>query len=63
MYILKNKEFHKWALQEKIKDKVLVKAIQEMHHGLYEANLGGSVFDILSGINAGDSIHVAVPRV
>src|SRR3990167_194928 len=44
MQILKNKPFSQWAKKLKISDKTLVTAINEMTHGLYEANLGGHIY-------------------
>lgn len=44
MRILKNKPFSQWAKKLKISDKTLVTAINEMTHGLYEANLGGHIY-------------------
>jgi hypothetical protein len=42
--ILKNKPFSQWAKKLKIDDKTLLTAINEMTHGLYEANLGGHIY-------------------
>jgi hypothetical protein len=44
MRIFKNKAFHRWAKEQGLSNTALTKAIQEMEHGLYEANLGGSVY-------------------
>lgn len=44
MRILKNKPFSQWAKKLKISDKSLVTAINELTHGLYEANLGGHIY-------------------
>ncbi len=44
MRILKNKSFHCWSKELDLTDACLIKAVDEMSHGLYEANLGGSVY-------------------
>lgn len=44
MRIFKNKAFSRWAKEQKLTDFSLKKAIQEIGDGLYEANLGGSLF-------------------
>ena len=44
MRILKNKPFSQWAKKLKLSDKLLVAAIDEMTHGLFEANLGGHIY-------------------
>ena len=44
MLILKNKLFAQWANDLKITDSILINIIDEMTHGLYEANLGGHVY-------------------
>lgn len=44
MRIFKTKAFHRWAIDEKLSDAVLSNAVHEIEHGLYEANLGGSVY-------------------
>jgi hypothetical protein len=40
----KNKEFSKWAKKEGLSDALLLAALDEMEHGLVEADLGGNVF-------------------
>lgn len=40
----KNKTFNKWAQDEGLDDSTLLKIVDEMEQGLYEANLGGSVY-------------------
>jgi len=44
MRILKNKLFSQWAKKSRITDRTLVSAVNEMAHGLYEANLGGHIY-------------------
>lgn len=44
MHILKTKPFNRWAEELELSDFALVKAIDEMSNGLYEANLGGHVY-------------------
>ncbi|BBB14841.1 uncharacterized protein RVIR1_03180 [Candidatus Rickettsiella viridis] len=44
MRIFKNKAFSRWVKEQKLTDLSLKKAIQEIGDGLYEANLGGSLF-------------------
>jgi hypothetical protein len=44
MRIFKNKAFFSWSKEEKLTNISLKKAIQEIEDGLFEANLGGSVF-------------------
>ena len=44
MTIFKNKFFARWAKEVGIENDSLVKAVQEMEQGLYEANLGGHVY-------------------
>lgn len=44
MRVFKNRAFHRWAKEQKLDDETLRKAIQEIESGLYEANLGGSVY-------------------
>lgn len=44
MRIFKNKAFFQWAKHEKLKDAALIKAVEEMEDGLWEANLGGGVY-------------------
>jgi len=42
--ILKNKLFHHWAKGLGLTDTALIKAVDEMNQGLYEANLGGNTY-------------------
>ncbi|MBL1140801.1 MAG: type II toxin-antitoxin system RelE/ParE family toxin [Proteobacteria bacterium] len=44
MRIFKTKRFHKWASNEGLSDEVLSIAVDEMEHGLIDANLGGNVY-------------------
>lgn len=44
MRIFKNKAFNKWAMEQRVKDSTLIKAIEEMEQGSYEASLGGSIY-------------------
>ena len=44
MRIFKNKDFHKWALKQKISDPCLIKAVTEIETGLFEANLGSGIY-------------------
>lgn len=44
MRIIKNKAFNKWAKKQKIDDSALVTITKEMELGLYEANLGSSIY-------------------
>jgi hypothetical protein len=44
MRVLKNKAFNKWAAKEGISDGALRAAVEEMAHGLVDADLGGQVF-------------------
>lgn len=44
MRVFKTRSFYRWAKEQKLKDEVLKKAVQEIEEGLYEANLGGSVY-------------------
>ena len=44
MLIYKNKLFHKWMKTVSLSDSNLVKAVEEMEEGLYEANLGGNIY-------------------
>lgn len=44
MRIFKNKAFFQWAKHEKLKDAALIKAVEEMEDGLWEASLGGGVY-------------------
>ncbi|HLB43467.1 MAG: hypothetical protein A3F13_07195 [Gammaproteobacteria bacterium RIFCSPHIGHO2_12_FULL_40_19] len=44
MRVFKNNEFKKWSKKQGIEDKDLLRAVREMNDGLYDANLGGSVY-------------------
>ena len=44
MRIFKTKLFSKWARKEKLGDKQLIQAIQEMERGLVDGDLGGHVY-------------------
>ena len=44
MRILKNKPFHLWAKELGLSDASLTKTVEELSQGLYEANLGGSIY-------------------
>lgn len=44
MQIFKNKAFNKWAAKEGLSDRALQDAIEEIAHGLVDADLGGHVF-------------------
>ena len=44
MKIFKNKAFFQWAKAEGITDQTLIKAVQEMKKGIFEANLGGGIY-------------------
>ena len=44
MRIFKNKAFHRWAKEVGLSDNKLKEAVNEISNGLYEANLGESVF-------------------
>ena len=44
MRIFKGIDFDEWANNEKISDKSLLKAIEEITGGLVDANLGGGLF-------------------
>lgn len=44
MRIFKNILFNRWAEQVGLKDEALKSAVNEITAGLYEANLGGSLF-------------------
>lgn len=43
MRIFKNKAFSKWAAKEGLSDETLRTAVDEMEHGLIDAELGGHV--------------------
>ena len=44
MRIFKTRWFMKWAKKEKILERALIQAIEEMERGLIDADLGGHVF-------------------
>lgn len=44
MRIFKHKAFSRWSSSEKLLDNLLIDAINEMEKGLYEANLGSSLY-------------------
>lgn len=44
MRIFKTKLFDKWAVKERISDKMLIEVIKEMNQGLIDAALGGYVY-------------------
>lgn len=44
MRIFKTKPFAKWAKKEKLADKTLCLAVEEIEHGVFEAELGSAVF-------------------
>ncbi|MBN9226677.1 MULTISPECIES: type II toxin-antitoxin system RelE/ParE family toxin [Legionella] len=44
MDIFKNKAFHNWTEDYGIADAILIKAVNEMNTGAFEANLGGNVY-------------------
>ena len=44
MRIFKNKAFHKWTKEQDLDNSDLVKVAEEMQEGLYEVNLGGSIY-------------------
>lgn len=44
MFYLKNKHFTRWAKKEGISDDMLLEAIREFEHGLFEANLGNHLY-------------------
>lgn len=44
MEIYKIIDFAKWAEEYMVSDQILIDAITEMNNGLYDANLGGSVY-------------------
>jgi len=44
MRIFKNKHFARWATEVGLTDKILIRAVQEIDDGLFDANLGGSVY-------------------
>ncbi len=44
MRIFKYRTFRQWAKKEGISDSALKKAIDEIEHGLFDANLGGGLY-------------------
>ena len=44
MIIYKGAAFSDWAVKYCISDEMLISAVNEMNGGVYEANLGGSVY-------------------
>ena len=44
MRIFKQKSFHQWAKSEKLSDRMLKQAIDEIEKDLYEANLGSNLY-------------------
>jgi hypothetical protein len=44
MRIFKHRVFHQWARSEGLLDHVLIRAVDEMNRGLYEANVGGGLY-------------------
>ena len=44
MRVFKNKPFSKWAKEQKLSDRKLEKAIQEIECGLFDASLGSHLF-------------------
>lgn len=44
MKIFKHRIFHKWAESEKLTNKILKQAINELEEGLYEASLGSNLY-------------------
>lgn len=44
MRIFKHRNFNEWSKSEKITDDILIEAVKEMERGLYEANLGSSLY-------------------
>lgn len=44
MRIFKNKPFDRWTIEVKLSDDDLKEAVKEISNGLYEANLGGSIY-------------------
>lgn len=51
MRIFKNKVFHRWTKDIGLSDRELKEAIDEISHGLYEANLGGNLFKKRVSVN------------
>ena len=44
MQIFKTIYFHKWAKHERLSDSKLRASVEEIENGLFDANLGGSVY-------------------
>src|SRR5690242_9830341 len=44
MHIFKYKPFSRWAKDLKLNDEVLLKVVDELEKGLYDASLGGGVY-------------------
>lgn len=44
MRILKHRSFHQWAKSERISDKLLKNAVDEMENGLYDGNIGSGLY-------------------
>lgn len=44
MRIFKYRTFHHWAKKQKIKDNILIKAIENMECGLFNVNLGAGLY-------------------
>ena len=44
MKVLKRRAFAKWQSREKLPDAVLCSAVEEMEHGLIDADLGGGLY-------------------
>ena len=44
MSVLKRKDFARWQTGEKLPDDALCHAVQEMEHGLIDADLGGFLY-------------------
>lgn len=46
MDVLKRKDFARWQVSEKLSDRALCNAIQEMEAGLIDADLGGHLYKL-----------------
>lgn len=44
MKVYKNKVFDQWAKEIKLHDVALIEAINEMEQGIFDANLGGTIY-------------------
>jgi hypothetical protein len=44
MRIFKNKDFNKWSKKLNIPDSHLIKSVEEMQNGLYEAKIGAGLY-------------------